>query len=235
MLVERLHSSPELAAQVHDSLLEAICAGRLAPGERITQEGLAETFGVSRQPVLQALMLLRRAGFIVDAGRKGIRVAPLDPHQTRDLYEVRAALDGAACRAAARRMDAALAARGRAVLADAAAARASGDAAALIAVDVAFHRFIYEASGNALFAATAAPHWSHLRRVMGAVLRGPDGHERVWREHAAILEAMVAGDGGRAEALARAHAEGAAARLLDGLPRAAVAAPDDERQAGDVR
>ncbi|MCW5747874.1 MAG: GntR family transcriptional regulator, partial [Alphaproteobacteria bacterium] len=91
----RLDPQPDLAARVHDALLDSICAGELAPGERVTQEGLAARFGVSRQPVLQALMLLKQQGFIVDAGRKGVMVAPLDAEQVRQLYEVRAALDGA--------------------------------------------------------------------------------------------------------------------------------------------
>ena len=147
----------------------------------MTQEGLAERFGVSRQPVLQALLLLKRQGLIVDAGRKGVMVAPLDPEHVRRLYEVRAALDGAAARLAARRMDDRLMARGRALIAAGEAARASADAAALLAADIEFHLFLYEASGNPLFAETAAPHWRHLRRVMGAVLRGPEAYQWVWR------------------------------------------------------
>jgi DNA-binding GntR family transcriptional regulator len=216
-MTPRLQLQPDLAERVHDALLESICAGRLAPGERVTQEGLASLFGVSRQPVLQALMLLKRQGFIVDAGRKGVMVAPLDPAQVRQLYEVRAALDAAAARAAAARMDGGLGARGLALLEAGQAAMASGDTGRLIAADVDFHLFIYEASGNPLFGQTAAPHWRHLRRVMGAVLRDRASYGTVWREHGAILHAIVARDGARAEMLARDHAEDAAARLVASL------------------
>ncbi len=219
-MAAHLKLQPDLAERVHDALLESICAGRLAPGERVTQEGLATLFGVSRQPVLQALMLLKRQGFIVDAGRKGVMVAPLDPAQVRQLYEVRAALDGAAARAAAGRMSGPLGTRGLALLEAGRAAMASGDTGRLIAADVDFHLFIYEASGNPLFGRTAAPHWRHLRRVMGAVLRDRASYETVWREHGAILHAMVARDGARAEALVRAHAEGAAERLAASLEHA---------------
>jgi DNA-binding GntR family transcriptional regulator len=221
---------PDLAERVHDTLLESICTGALTPGERVTQEGLAAQFGVSRQPVLQALMLLKRQGFIVDAGRKGVMVAPLDADQVRQLYEVRAALDGAAARAAAARMDESLAARGAALLAAGQAAIAAGDTGRLIAADVDFHLFIYEASGNPLFGQTAAPHWRHLRRVMGAVLRDRASYQTVWDEHAAILRALVARDGARAEALVRAHAADAASRLATSLQT--TAAPDPQRAAG---
>jgi DNA-binding GntR family transcriptional regulator len=221
---------PDLAERVHDALLDAICTGALPPGARVTQEGLAAQFGVSRQPVLQALMLLKRQGFIVDAGRKGVMVAPLDADQVRQLYEVRAALDGAAARAAAARMDAALAARGAALLAAGEAAMAAGDTGRLVAADVDFHLFIYEASGNPLFGRTAAPHWRHLRRIMGAVLRDRDAYRTVWAEHAAILQALVARDAAGAEALVRAHAADAASRLAAWLEAASTRPP--QRAAG---
>jgi DNA-binding GntR family transcriptional regulator len=54
---------PDLSERVHDAVLEAICSGELKAGTRLTQEELANKFGVSRQPVLQAMMLLRREGF----------------------------------------------------------------------------------------------------------------------------------------------------------------------------
>ena len=213
MPLDRLAAPPDLAQRVYDALSDAIAAGTLAPGERVTQEGLAERFGVSRQPVLQALLLLKRQGLIVDAGRKGVMVAPLDPVHVRRLYEVRAALDGAACRLAAGRMDEGLRARGHALLAAGDKAMAAGDPAALLAADIDFHLFLYEASGNPLFAETAAPHWRHMRRVMGAMLRGRETYEMVWREHAAILAALITGDGERAAFLATAHAHDAAERL----------------------
>ena len=65
---------PDLSERIHDAVLNAICSGELKSGARITQEELAQKFGVSRQPVLQAMMLLRREGFLIDAGRKGRRV-----------------------------------------------------------------------------------------------------------------------------------------------------------------
>ena len=52
---------PNLTEQVHDALLAEINAGRLAPGERIVQEQIAQALGVSRQPVQQALLQIGRA------------------------------------------------------------------------------------------------------------------------------------------------------------------------------
>ena len=71
-------SAPDLVDQVYRALLDAISDGSLAPGERITQEDIAERLAVSRQPVLQALRLLKKDGLVLDAPGRGVLVAPLD-------------------------------------------------------------------------------------------------------------------------------------------------------------
>jgi DNA-binding FadR family transcriptional regulator len=76
--LSRIASTPDLTEQVYQRLLYAICDGELAPRARLTQEDLAATLGVSRQPVLQALRLLKKEGFVSDAERRGLRVAPLE-------------------------------------------------------------------------------------------------------------------------------------------------------------
>lgn len=198
---------PDLSERIHDAVLEAICSGELKAGARITQEELANKFGVSRQPVLQAMMLLRREGFLVDAGRKGVCVAPLDAEKANNLYIVRGALDGAAARLAAPRYTRDLAHRGRLLLDVGRRAVARGYIPSVIEADIDFHLFIYEASGNPLISETAQPHWQHLRRVMAAVLSEDDLRVSVWDEHEAILKALEAGDPAEAEARSRRHAE----------------------------
>ena len=190
---------PDLTERIHDSVLEAICSGELKSGARITQEEIAQQFGVSRQPVLQAMMLLRREGFLIDAGRKGVCVAPLDVQQARNLYVVRAALDGAAAPH--------LVQRGRALLDVGRRAVASGSIPSVIEADIDFHLFIYEASGNPVIGETAQQHWQHLRRIMAAALSEGDLRVSVWDEHEGILRALEAGQAAEAEALCRGHAE----------------------------
>ncbi|WP_421995551.1 GntR family transcriptional regulator [Reyranella sp.] len=202
-----LTSEPDLSERVHDALLDAICSGELKAGTRLTQEDLAQRFGVSRQPVLQAMMLLRREGFLIDAGRKGVCVAPLDVQTARNLYVVRGALDGAAARLAAARYTPHLAQRGRQLLDVGRRAVASGHIPSVIEADIDFHLFVYEASGNPLIGETAQPHWQHLRRVMAAALGESDLRVSVWDEHEGILRALEAGQAAEAEALCRGHAE----------------------------
>jgi DNA-binding GntR family transcriptional regulator len=201
--------APDLAEQAYQSILEAICDGRLAPGERITQERLAGSLSVSRQPVLQALLLLKRDGFIADAGGRGVMVAPLTAEYIVNLYQLRSVMDGLAAREAARRkaaLDPELLAQGRK-------AAREKQVAAMIAADLAFHRAIYEAAGNPLLLQSAERHWSHIRRVMGAVLQRADSRGAIWDEHEAMLDAIAAGDAELAQRLAVQHCEAAGDNL----------------------
>jgi len=198
---------PDLSEKIHDAVREAICSGELKAGTRLTQEELAQKFGVSRQPVLQAMMLLRREGFLIESGRKGVCVAPLDIQHARNLYVVRGALDGAAARLAAARYTPDMAYRGRLLLDVGRRAVQSGNIPSVIEADIDFHLFVYEASGNPLIGETAQPHWQHLRRVMAAALSESDLRASVWDEHEGILRAFEAGDASEAEALCRGHAE----------------------------
>src|SRR4030095_14780524 len=82
----KLEAAPDLVDQVYRSLLDAISEGSLAPGERLTQEDIAERLAVSRQPVLQALRLLKKDGFVLDAPGRGVLVAPLDADWIAKVY-----------------------------------------------------------------------------------------------------------------------------------------------------
>ena len=100
--MHKLHVQPRMMEQVYGTILDAICDGRLAPGERLAQEGIAEKLNVSRQPVGQALMLLKSQGFVCKSGRRGLMVSPLEEDFVRSLYEFRCALDRLAARLAAK-------------------------------------------------------------------------------------------------------------------------------------
>ena len=92
---------PNLVEQVKNALLEEITSGKLNPGERIIQEQIAQALGVSRHPVQQALLLLKNQGLLKEASGRGLVVAPLDAEHVEDIYEMRAAIEGMACRLAA--------------------------------------------------------------------------------------------------------------------------------------
>ena len=212
--MQSLTPSQTLQEQTYRAVLDAICDGTLAPGERLTQEGVAERLSVSRQPVAQALALLKTQGFVQETGRRGLVVAEIDPDFYRSIYELRAALDPLSARLAAGRMSADAAARGRALLEAGRQAIASGSLHALVQCDAEFHRYIYELSGNRLIPEVMGHYWNHLRRAMGEVLRVRGEAQIVWRQHEAMLEALLRGDAGAAERSAHEHISSARARTL---------------------
>ena len=212
----KIESTPDLVEQVYASLLDAISDGTLPPGARIMQEDIAEQLAVSRQPVLQALRLLRKDGFVLDAPGRGVLVAPLDVTALMQIYQVRSTLDALAARLAAQAhevIDAQLITQGRK------AARGT-DIKTMMTADAAFHTAIYAASGNPLIAPTAQTHWHHIRRAMGAVLQLSTMRESIWDEHEAIAKAIERGDAAQAETLIRQHGEDAARNLAALLTKA---------------
>ncbi|MEO7391038.1 MAG: GntR family transcriptional regulator [Ramlibacter sp.] len=220
----KLVTSPDLVDQVYRSLLDAISEGSLAPGERLTQEDIAEKLAVSRQPVLQALRLLKMDGFVLDAPGRGVLVAPLDADWMLKVYQVRGALDALAARLAAAhryRIDPKLVEAGRK-------AARGRNVKAMIDADMAFHNAIYAASGNPLIEQSAHQHWRHLRRVMGAVLQQSKQREAVWDEHEAIGRAIAAGDGDRAARLIERHSQRAGENLGAQLTHVLTATKGDK-------
>jgi len=199
--LDKLPTRSDFVETVYNVLVDAITDGSLAPGERITQEEIAEQLHVSRSPVLQALRLLKKEGLIEDAPGRGVQVAPLDPDWVGQLYDVRGALDVLAARLAANAgasIDVGLIEQGRFI-------SQSGDLKKIIDADMAFHHAVYAASGNKLIAETAGRYWMHLRRVMGAVHRWAHQRSSLWDEHLAIAQAINAGDAERASLLTEQH------------------------------
>jgi DNA-binding GntR family transcriptional regulator len=213
--MKMLQATPSLVEQVHQSILTDIAAGYLRPGARIIQEQLAQQLGISRQPVQQALTLLRKEGVLSDAPGRGLQVAPLDLEHVRQMYDMRAVIEGLAFRKAAEKSAAQAASKGPALIRAGRKAVASGSFQAMIAADMAFHGFIYALSGNPLVGPSMHTHWTQTQRVMGEVLMRDDKPRDIWDQHEALLAAVASGDCEGAERLARQHILDAANFMID--------------------
>lgn len=205
MSIESLQRAKPLVEQVYERILDAICEGELAPGEAVRQDELAEKLQVSRQPVLTALSQLKVQGFVVERGRRGLQVAPIDRARFDAIYELRSALEPLAASLAATRATKQQIAAGQALVRHGRAVASAGDAHAALLADVDFHEWIYETSGNPLVVQSMQVHWQHLRRSMGEVLRHRDLARDVWNEHAAVLDAIAQGDAEGAAYAINAH------------------------------
>lgn len=212
--IATLTSSATFVEQTYRAILNAICEGTLAAGERLTQEGIAERLRVSRQPVGQALALLKSQGFVKETGRRGLVVAHLDPPFFKAIYELRSAIEPMAARSAAMKMTEKSKQEGKLIIREGYRALRSGELQALVQADARFHAYIYELSGNPLFSEVMELYWNHLRRAMGEVLQSKGEGKIVWRQHEGIFDALAAGDGEQAGRMIQAHLESAVARVL---------------------
>lgn len=99
---------PDTTAPKADDIVlaieNAIVTGELAPGALLRQERLAETFGVSRTPVREALRRLDAKGLVSLAANRGARVRSLSPADLREAFAVRAELEGRAAELAATKL-----------------------------------------------------------------------------------------------------------------------------------
>jgi DNA-binding GntR family transcriptional regulator len=220
-------AQPKLVEQVHEAIVSEISAGKLKPGERIIQEQIAQVLGVSRQPVQQALLLLRNQGVLRDAPGRGLIVAPLDLEQVSNMYDIRAVLEGLAFRKAAERSADRAKKQGPALIQNGRKAVAANSVAAMIAADIKLHDFICELSGNPLIAPTLEAQWTYTQRAMGEVLMRDERPRDIWDQHEAMLEAVMAGDGAAAEALARQHITQAAGVMISRLRSEAAAGAEE--------
>jgi DNA-binding GntR family transcriptional regulator len=215
--MKALQTQPSLVEQVHKAILSEIASGKLPAGARLIQEQIAQELGVSRQPVQQALTLLRNQGMLQAAPGRGLLVVPMDLEHVRHMYDVRAVMEGLAFRQAAEKSSALAAERGATLIKAGRKAASSGQVSAMIAADMAFHDFIYELSDNPLVAPSMEMHWTYIQRVMGEVLMRDNKPRDIWDQHEALLEAVAGGKGATAERLARQHILEAADFMIERL------------------
>lgn len=209
--------------QVYDMIRDSICSGELASGTHLVQEELASTLGVSRQPIQQAMLLLKNDGLVVEVGARGLYVAPLDAGAVIHHYQIRIVLDQLAAQLICQRIAHApdfgdeLRRRAEPILIEGENARTEGSAALAVSHDVKFHSFLYEMSGNPFIASTAEPHWNYLRRVMIAVLLHAERGEIVWSQHRNILATLLTGNAADSQAIVADHVLGAQTALLKAM------------------
>lgn len=212
-----LESQPKLVEQVHKAILSEIAEGKLKAGSRIIQEQIAQELGVSRQPVQQSLVLLKNQGVLIDAPGRGLQVAPLNLELIRQMYEVRAVLEGLVFRKAAENFSETAKKRAEKLLAAGRQAVTKASVRDLISADMAFHSFFYELAANPIITQSMETQWVNTQRVMGSVLLSADKPRDIWDEHEVMLGLVAAGEAAKAERLARTHIEEAAGFMIERL------------------
>jgi DNA-binding GntR family transcriptional regulator len=200
-----LDAPERLADVVYEAVRESITDKSLAPGTRVTESGIAAQLGVSKTPVREALLRLRRIGVIEPDGVRGWHVVRPSRSAIREAYEVREALEVFAVRVVAERVNGGDLERICDAAAQSLACAEAGDQDGFHRWDFAFHRGIADAAGN--------PRLQELIEdvyTLIGTLRQRDFPNSRWsvdcgRDHVQIADAITRRDTAAAEAAAREH------------------------------
>jgi len=219
-------AAPASATDVaYEYIKAAVMSGRLAAGERIKEELIAEAVGVSRTPIRHAMQKLAAQGFVEVLHNHGARVAAWNDADLAEITELRALLEGFGASLAARKIDETTLEVLRelcAAMAHAAARATAADLETIAALNSRFHRTIIEAAGNRRLSETIGnlAHPLLVQRRFRAF--GQQRLQRSMAHHLEIVDALAARDADWAGAVMRAHILGSA-----GADRARAAATHD--------
>ena len=189
--------------EIAQRVVESILAQKLAPGERLGEQELADLFGVSRTLVREALMQLQARGFIEVRPRKGWYVVEPSFDEAREAFAARRAIETGMLREAGRPLQSAIR-RLRQHVADERRAIAEGDAAKRTFLLADFHVCLAECSGNRLLADVMRDLTARTTLVALLYQSSHDASQSC-DDHAAIVNALAKGDTDTAEKLMLAH------------------------------
>jgi DNA-binding FadR family transcriptional regulator len=208
-----------------EHLLRLLRLGQFPTGSRLPSErALAESLRVSRTTLREALAELQRAGYVdVRRGRYGgsyvadvlprakpTRAPAPDPAEVDDVLLLRGVVEPAAARLCAERD---LATADRQALLNARLALRAATPEQYRPLDSRLHLLIAELSGSPSLAAVVAEVRSRVNNLLDQIPLLPFNLEHSSRQHDAIVDAILAGDGRAAERAAVAHLDGTAALL----------------------
>jgi DNA-binding GntR family transcriptional regulator len=192
-----------LRQAVYEALTELIINGSLTPGQHLVEAELAESLGVSRQPIREALQRLQTAGWVDLRPSQGAFVHSPTTQECAQLLSVRALLETHSARGAAQHATARDVARLWELQQTGLSALAAGDARAIVEANAALHGHITLLSRNAVLAELIPQVDRRVRWYYMPIAR-PRGKD-AWNEHARIIEAIGEGAADRAEELMRRH------------------------------
>jgi DNA-binding GntR family transcriptional regulator len=213
-----------LAEDVADRIREEILAGGFDQGERLVEATIATQLGISRGPVREALKLLRAEGLVREEPHRGTFVVRLSGDDVRDIYDLRAAIEGRAARLVAMHGRPADLRALRRLYDQLVAAADSGDVAATSLADLAFHDALCKLSGNRCLHEVFVRHVPLLRGLMRLDEYIYRSFGDIANEHEPLMEALESGDADLAAERFRAHVDRARDLVADYIDQA----PDSE-------
>lgn len=188
-----------LSARIAGKVRELLIAGAFRPGERLSEQQMAERFSVSRNSLREAFRVLTSEGLIVHHPNRGVFVVSPDEADVIDLYRVRAIIQKGALAALVPEHPALN--RMHHLVGEAEAASARGEWAAVGTLNMEFHRAMVSLADSPRLSARFDLVLAELRLVFGQLGDGAPLHAPFITANAELLAALRAGDIGMAQRL----------------------------------
>ncbi|CAL9371322.1 GntR family transcriptional regulator [Streptomyces sp. enrichment culture] len=197
-----------LAERAYRAVRDRLVMLEIRPGAPIHEEQLAQSLGVGRTPVREALKRLQYERLITTYPRRGTFATEVNITDLAHISEVRLELEPLAAARAARRATAADRAALTALRQELTGTAPGRQDAELMHLDLTVHRAIYAAAHNPYLEDTLVRHDNLATRIWCLFLDRLPGMAGHVEEHGPLIEAVVAGEPERAARLAREHVEG---------------------------
>ena len=201
------------ASIVTNRLRASIVDGSLEPGSQLSEVDLANSFGVSRGPVREALQRLVQEGLLLSEPHRGVFIPVLTDDDVLDIYLAREALESAAVRTIVANDNSAAASRALdQYVTQMEQAEAAGDWAAVGNHDLEFHVALVDASDSPRLRRMFSTVISETRLCLG-VLTAADARSELVGEHRQVCDLMQAGETEQALAVLKKHFDDAVVTL----------------------
>jgi DNA-binding GntR family transcriptional regulator len=186
-----------LAEAVANKIRNAIIEGKMAPGERLVEQKLAQDLGTSQPTVREALKELEHEGFVLKISNKGTYVTELTKADIAKILRVRMALEQIAVEEAAVNMTSEVAEELKSLVKDMEVAAAERNRKRFYNADLGFHRAIWGLAGNSyLSSALSRVAFSLLASVLS---NQPEfAYHKAVEQHRFILNGLLSGNAGQA-------------------------------------
>ena len=194
-----------LRGQVFDKIRSDILNGKYKRGEELVESSIGKELGISRTPVREAIRQLELEGLVQLVPNKGAFVTGISEKDVRDIYLIRARLEGLAARMAAKNITPELldAMEETVVLSEYHAKQEHYEQ--VCEMDSKFHKLLYKASGSRILEHTLTDFHQYVQRVRMASIMKKRRMEQSNDEHDAILTAIREHDEEKAELVATRH------------------------------
>lgn len=202
---------------IADHIVDAILAGRIAPGQRLGEQPLADLYGVSRTLVREALGRLSARGMVEVNARRGWYVVQPSAAEARDAFDARIAIETGLVQALPGPLPAAAVRRLKAHVAQEQAAIRAGDPGERSYLLGEFHVCLAECAGNALLAEILKDLTARTT-LIATLYQSTHDAARSCADHREIVAALAAGDRDGASRRVRAHIEDVARHLGQPAP-----------------